>query len=89
VSTLGTIYAIEEANIDAQLSGVIAAQWTLPMGLAFLAWFVFAPQCFSTLAIMRKETNGWKWPIFAFVYLTGLAYVAAGVTFWAAKAAGL
>lgn len=89
VSTLGTIYAIEEVNIDAQLSGVIAAQWTLPMGLAFLAWFVFAPQCFSTLAIMRKETNGWKWPIFAFVYLTGLAYVAAGVTFWAAKAAGL
>lgn len=89
VSTLGTIYAIDESQIDTQLSGIISGNWTLPMGLAFLAWFVFAPQCFSTLAIMRKETNSWKWPIFAFCYLTGLAYVAAGITFWAANAAGM
>lgn len=89
VSSLGTIYAISDANTDSLLPGIIASTWTLPMGLAFLAWFVFAPQCFSTLAIMRKETNSWKWPAFAFGYLTALAYVAAGVTFWAANAAGL
>lgn len=89
VSSLGTIYAISETNVETMLPGIISSTWTLPMGLAFLAWFVFAPQCFSTLAIMRKETNSWKWPAFAFAYLTGLAYAAAGVTFWAARAAGL
>lgn len=89
VSSLGTIYAIQETAVDDLLPGVISSTWTLPMGLAFLAWFVFAPQCFSTLAIMRKETNSWAWPLFAFVYLTALAYAAAGITFWAAKAAGL
>lgn len=89
VSSLGTIYALDETQTADQLGGVIAAGWTLPMGLAFLAWFVVAPQCFSTLAVMRKETHGWKWPIFAFVYLTLLAYIFAGVTFWLARAAGL
>lgn len=89
VSSLGTIYAIQETAVDDLLPGVISSTWTLPMGLAFLAWFVFAPQCFSTLAIMRKETNSWAWPAFAFVYLTALAYGAAGITFWAANAAGL
>ncbi|MGJ8564895.1 MAG: ferrous iron transporter B [Alphaproteobacteria bacterium] len=89
VSSLGTIYAIQESSVDALLPGIISSSWTLPMGLSFLAWFVFAPQCFSTLAIMRKETNSWKWPAFAFAYLTLLAYGAAGLTFWAANAAGL
>ncbi len=89
VSALGTIYAISDTNVDTLLPGIISATWTLPMGLAFLAWFVFAPQCFSTFAIMRKETNSWKWPAFAFAYLMILAYLAAGLTFWVAKAAGL
>ncbi len=89
VSSLGTIYALQETDVETQLSGIISSTWTLPMGLAFLAWFVFAPQCLSTLAVMRKETNGWKWPIFAFIYLTLLAYLAAGLTFWAAKSFGL
>lgn len=89
VSSLGTIYAVTEADLDEMLPGIISSTWTLPMGLAFLAWFVFAPQCFSTLAIMRKETNSWRWPAFAFVYLTGLAYIAAGVTYWIANSAGL
>ncbi len=89
VSSLGTIYALDESQVDAQLGAVLSGAWTLPMALAFLAWFVFAPQCFSTLAIMRKETNGWKWPAFAFAYLMLLAYFAAGATYWIAKAAGL
>ena len=59
------------------------------MALAFLAWFVFAPQCMSTIAVTRRETNGWTWPAFMLAYLFGLAYLAAGLTFWAATAAGL
>ncbi len=89
VSSLGTIYALDESQIDSSLGGVLSGAWTLPMALAFLAWFVFAPQCMSTLAIMRKETNSWKWPLFAFSYLMILAYIAAGATYWIAKAAGL
>ena len=89
VSALATIYAVDEAAADTQLGGVLAADWSLATALAFLAWFVFAPQCLSTLAVMRKETNGWKWPIFAFAYLFILAYLAAGATYWIAKSAGL
>jgi ferrous iron transport protein B len=50
---------------------------------------VFAPQCLSTFAIIRKETNSWKWPLFAFGYLFVLAYVAAGLTFHTATGFGL
>lgn len=93
VSSLGTIYAVDESlgedAIAEQLGGVLSSSWSLPMALAFLAWFVFAPQCLSTLAVMRKETNGWKWPIIAFAYLFVLAYVAAGLTYWVAMSAGL
>jgi ferrous iron transport protein B len=67
----------------------IAALWSLPTALAFLAWFVFAPQCISTIAVARRETNGWKWPAFMVGYLFALAYVFAGLTFWAATALGL
>ena len=53
-------------------------RWSLATALAFLAWFVFAPQCISTIAVTRRETNGWKWPLFMVSYLFVLAYVAAG-----------
>ena len=42
----------------------LQAKWSLPTALAFLLWFVFAPQCMSTIAVTRRETNGWKWPAF-------------------------
>ncbi len=89
VSSLATIYAVKEANIDQQLGSLISSQWSLPTALAFLAWFVFAPQCLSTFAIIRKETNSWKWPFFAFGYLFVLAYAAAGLTYHIARAFGL
>ena len=88
VSSLATIYALNDTQTDA-LSGIIAADWTFPTALAFLAWFVFAPQCLSTFAIIKKETNGWKWPLFAFGYLFVLAYAAAGLTYHMARAFGL
>lgn len=90
VSSLATIYSISEGeSTTSELSTLISSQWSLPTALAFLAWFVFAPQCLSTFAIIRKETNSWKWPLFAFGYLFVLAYVAAGLTFHTAKAFGL
>jgi len=92
VSSLATTYAVDAADEETTaiaLGDQLAARWTLPMALAFLAWFVFAPQCLSTIAVARRETNGWKWPGFMLGYLFAMAYVAAGATFWAATALGL
>ncbi len=89
VGTLGTLYALDEDQIDGQLGGLLAADWSLATALAFLAWFVFAPQCLSTFAIIKKETNSWKWPFIAFAYLFVLAYLASLVTYHTALAFGL
>ncbi|WP_159981978.1 MULTISPECIES: ferrous iron transporter B [unclassified Novosphingobium] len=93
VSSLATTYAVDAGDNEdeqaAELGDQLKARWTLPMALAFLAWFVFAPQCMSTIAVTRRETNGWKWPTFMLVYLFVLAYISAGVTYWVAVAAGL
>jgi ferrous iron transport protein B len=92
VSALATTYAVGAADDEAQgqaLGIQLKSHWSLATALAFLAWFVFAPQCMSTIAVTRRETNGWKWPVFMLAYLFGLAYVAAGATYWIAVAAGL
>ncbi|MFM9936549.1 MAG: ferrous iron transporter B [Novosphingobium sp.] len=92
VSALATTYAVGEGDDAAQgqaLGAQLKSHWTLATALAFLAWFVFAPQCMSTIAVTRRETNGWKWPIFMLAYLFGLAYIAAGATYWLAVGAGL
>jgi ferrous iron transport protein B len=92
VSALATVYAIDAADEEAAASSLgpkLAADWSLATALAFLAWFVFAPQCISTIAVTRRETNGWKWPIFMLTYLFALAYVAAGITYWTARSFGL
>ena len=92
VSALATTYAVDAEDEDLAAEGVtdrIAGLWSLPTALAFLAWFVFAPQCLSTIAVARRETNGWKWPMFMVGYLFALAYVFAGITYWSAVALGL
>jgi ferrous iron transport protein B len=93
VAALGTAYSIDaggdQARAEQSLSERLRGRWSLPTALAFLIWFVFAPQCLSTVAVTRRETNGWKWPLFMLGYLFVLAYVAAGATFWIATAAGL
>ena len=90
VSALGTVYSLEgdEAAQEKSLVGRLRSSWSLPTALAFLAWFVFAPQCLSTIAVTRRETAGWKWPAFMLGYLFALAYIAAGVTYWSAIALG-
>ncbi|WP_375392810.1 ferrous iron transporter B [uncultured Sphingomonas sp.] len=92
VAALGTVYAIDNAggdNDDAKIGRTLQARWSLPTALAFLMWFVFAPQCISTIAVTRRETNGWKWPLFMVGYLFTAAYVMAGLTYWLAILAGL
>lgn len=92
VSSLATTYAVaggDEATTDQALSEQLKKHWSLPTALAFLAWFVFAPQCMSTIAVTRRETNGWKWPGFMLAYLFALAYAFAGITYWSALALGL
>ena len=92
VSSLATAYAVDSTDEAARAEGLAAQlkrHWSLATALAFLAWFVFAPQCMSTIAVTRRETNGWLWPGFMLGYLFGLAYIAAGITYWTAVAAGL
>ena len=60
---------------------MIAHSWSLATALALLAWYVFAPQCLSTLAIVKRETDGWRYPLIMAGYLFGLAYIAAFVTY--------
>lgn len=83
VGALGTVYALsgDEEAVTTALSSVIASEWGLPTGLALLAWYVFAPQCLATLAVVRRETNGWRYPLLMLVYLFALAYLAAFVTY--------
>jgi ferrous iron transport protein B len=87
VGALGTVYALSAAGDDVggQLAPIIASSWGLPTALSLLAWYVFAPQCLSTLAVVKRETNSWKYPLVMAAYLFALAYVAAGATYYAAK----
>ncbi|WP_434621803.1 ferrous iron transport protein B [Azospirillum sp. B2RO_4] len=83
VAALGTVYALSETGdaLSGSLAGVLAADWSLPTALSLLAWFVFAPQCVSTLSVVKRETNSWFWMLVMIAYMTALAYGAAFVTF--------
>jgi len=90
VAALGTVYAIDSSEDDeSKMAQTLHSRWSLATALAFLMWFVFAPQCISTIAVTRRETNGWKWPAFMVGYLFLLAYIMAGITYWLATLAGL
>jgi ferrous iron transport protein B len=86
VAALGTVYAVGGENDPGALSAALAHQWSLATALAFLAWYVFAPQCASTLAVVKRETNSWTWMAVMFVYMTALAYVAAFIVYHATAA---
>ncbi|MGO4332494.1 ferrous iron transport protein B [Cupriavidus sp. 2TAF22] len=83
VGALATVYALSgsEDAVASQLAPMIATQWSLATALALLAWFVFAPQCVSTMAVIRRETNSWKVMIASTLYLFGLGYLAAFATY--------
>jgi ferrous iron transport protein B len=86
VSTMGIIYSAGDSEDDTtDLRAAMAddkypdgrAVWTPAVAASLLVWFVLAMQCMSTLAIVRRETGGWKWPVFMLAYMNALAYVVA------------
>lgn len=83
VGALGTVYALSAtgADVAAQLTPMIAQSWPLATALSLLAWYVFAPQCISTLSIVRRETNSMRYPLIMAGYLFLLAYVASFITY--------
>ncbi len=90
VGALGTVYALQggEEQIASQLGTLIGAQWSLATALSLLAWFVFAPQCLATLAVVKRETQTWRYPLIMAGYLFALAYLASFLTYQIAVALG-
>lgn len=86
VAALATVYAVGEESIDVALGAAIHASWSLPIAFAYLAWFVYAPQCIATIAVVKRETNSMKSTAFFTVYLFALAYFAAWGTYQIASA---
>ncbi len=89
VAALGTVYAIEGGKEAADKIGeVLASNWSLATAISLLVWFIFAPQCASTLAVIRRETGSWKWMAVTFGYMLALAYVGSFLAYNLAKALG-
>ena len=89
VGALGAVYGIQGAESGQGLAATLSGAWPLPTALAFLAWYVYAPQCFASIAVARRETNSRWLTAFIVAYLFALAYAAAGATYWIAVWAGL
>ena len=90
VSTLGSIYSISDGEngslLITKLTETISHNWHMTTGLSLLVWYVFAPQCLSTLIITKKETRSYTWPILMFSYMFILAYVFSFLTYNITKA---
>jgi len=87
VGALGTVYALSATGNDVSgaLTPLISQSWSLPTALSLLAWYVFAPQCLSTLATVKRETNSWRYPIIMAAYMFALAYAGSWITYTIAK----
>ena len=87
VAALGTVYALSATDEDAVSQGLSTLisngdlGWSLATGLSLLVWFVYAPHCLATLATVKRETGSWKTVGFMTVYLFGLAYLMAFLTY--------
>jgi ferrous iron transport protein B len=88
VGALGTVYALSATGdqLATTLTPMIAATWSLPTALSLLAWYVFAPQCISTLSIVRRETNSWKPALAMAAYMFVLAYLGSFATYQISRA---
>ena len=83
VSALGTVYALSADGeaLNGALAGIVQSEWGLASAFAFLAWYVYAPQCLSTLVTVRRETGSWRQALWLAFYLFALAYAAAFVAY--------
>jgi ferrous iron transport protein B len=85
VGTLGTIYGIEGDEPSKGLQAAVHQDLSTAGAIALLIFFAFAMQCFSTLAVVKRETGGWKWPVFQFSYMLALAYSGSWLAFHIAR----
>ena len=85
VGTLGTIYGIQGNEPSVGLQNFLRHDLSPAGAVALLVFFAYAMQCFSTLAVVKRETGGWRWPIFQFTYMLALAYSGSWVAFNVAK----
>ena len=89
IAVLGTVYAVGDEADEATLSErLLSAKhpdgrfvYTLPMVIGLMIFYAFCLQCAATIAVIRRETNGWGWPLFAWSYMTALGYLGALVAF--------
>jgi ferrous iron transport protein B len=83
VASLGTVYALSTAgdDVSGQLEPIIASSWSLATACSLMVWYIFAPQCLSTLAVVKRETNSWRYPLIMAGYLFALAYLASFITY--------
>jgi ferrous iron transport protein B len=83
VGALGTVYALSQTGdeLATQLQPILAQSWHLATALSLLAWYVFAPQCMSTLSVVRRETNSMRYPLMMAGYMFALAYGASFITY--------
>jgi ferrous iron transport protein B len=90
VGALGTVYALSQSGeaLASSLTPIIAQSWTLATALSLLAWYVFAPQCLSTLSVVKRETGGMRWPLIMAGYMFALAYIASFITYRVALSMG-
>jgi ferrous iron transport protein B len=89
VAALGTVYSIEGGKEAVeQIGHALASKWTLATALSILVWYIFAPQCASTLAVIKRETGSWRWMAVTFGYMLALAYIASFITYHVAVALG-
>ena len=89
VAALGTVYSIEGGKEAAeQIGHALAGKWSLATALSILVWYIFAPQCASTLAVIKRETGSWRWMAVTFGYMLTLAYAASLITYNIAVALG-
>ena len=89
VGALATVYSVGGGESAAGVLGpMLSHQWSMASALAFLAWYIFAPQCASTLGVVKRETNSWHWPALMFAYMISLAYAAAFIVYHIALALG-
>ena len=91
VSSLATVYSLagQASNTEEALAPLLQQGWSLATALSLLAWFVFAPQCLSTIAVVKRETGGYKIPLIMLLYLFTLAYLASLITYRTALYFGL
>jgi ferrous iron transport protein B len=91
VGTMATIYSIGSVEDEFSIRDRLAKErdpvsgapvYTLATSLSLLIFYVFAMQCMSTLAVVRRETKSWKWPLVQFVFMTGLAYLGSWLTYF-------